>query len=298
MRLIDLKHIGLSRSIACWQVDDALIDCGPTSTVERLLSELGEWRPSVLLLTHIHLDHAGAAGALARRWPQLLVYVHERGAPHLAGPERLVASVSRLYGDQMDTLWGSVDAVPAPRLRPLRGGERVGAFVVECTPGHASHHVSFLHDSGRAFVGDATGVRLVPERLIVPHAPPPDIDLDAWERSLDLLRDWAPTSLALPHFGVVEDAAAHIEEMRARLRESAELAHRCSLEEFVLDAEERFRGIRDELRPVYRHTAPPEHSYAGLSRFWMKREDRSKPQAQAGVPPKVWHQTRRDNQSP
>src|SRR5829696_1496495 len=154
MRPIDLRHMGNDKVICCWEVDGVLVDPGPQSCEETLLEALGEERPRALLLTHIHFDHAGAAGALVRRWPELPVYVHQRGARHLADPERLVASATRLYGEQdMQRLWGEVVPVPQDNLRVLQGGETgvEGAFCVEYTPGHASHHVSFLHeDSGWA----------------------------------------------------------------------------------------------------------------------------------------------------
>ena len=274
MRLIDLHHAGLEQAVGTWQVDDVLIDCGPGSCLERLLSELGAWRPRALLLTHIHLDHAGAAGALARRWPDLEVYVHERGAPHLAAPERLVASASRIYGERMETLWGEILGVPEDQLRPLRGGEQIGPFTVAYTPGHASHHVAFLHESGRAFVGDVAGERILPQQLVMTHSPPPDVDLEAWESSLDLVRDWAPTSLGLPHFGVVVDGVAdHLERARRRLRLTAELARETTKDEFVREAEERFAELPARFVPIYRATAPPADAYEGLRRYWTRVEN-------------------------
>ncbi len=154
MRVIDVRHLGQERVIGAWLADGCLVDPGPTSSVEALLEGLGDERPERILLTHIHLDHAGAAGTLARRWPDVEVWVHERGAPHLADPARLVASATRLYGDEMDRLWGEIVPIPAERLRVLKGGEKVGAWRVAYTPGHASHHVSYLHEpTGTLFAG-------------------------------------------------------------------------------------------------------------------------------------------------
>ncbi len=263
--------------MGAWQVDDVLIDCGPASCLDRLLDELRDWRPRALLLTHIHLDHAGAAGALVEKWPDLEVFVHERGAPHLASPERLLASASRIYGDLMESLWGNVISVPVEQLRPLQGGERVGSFSVAYTPGHASHHISFLHESGRAFVGDAAGVRVLPQTLIMPHAPPPDVDLEAWKRSLDLIQDWAPASLALPHFGVVEDVQGHLEEVRRRLTETAERARDSMEDDFVREAEQRFAQLPAPFDSIYRATAPPADSYAGLRRYWVNATQAGSP---------------------
>ena len=185
-------HLGHEHVICCWEADGLLIDPGPQSCEDTLLAAIGGERPKALLLTHIHFDHAGAAGALVRRWPDLPVYVHERGAKHLVDPARLVASAARLYGgeDGLARLWGEVVPVPEENLRILEGGETgvEGAFRVEYTPGHASHHVCYFHeDAGWAFVGDMAGVVVPPEPYTLAPTPPPDIDVEAWERSLDTI---------------------------------------------------------------------------------------------------------------
>jgi glyoxylase-like metal-dependent hydrolase (beta-lactamase superfamily II) len=272
MRPIDVEHLGRRNAIAAWQVGDVLIDCGPASSVERLLSEMGDWRPRALLLTHIHLDHAGAAGQLAERFEDLEVYVHELGAPHLADPTNLMRSVRRIYGDDTDRLWGELKPVPESQIHQLSGGERIGPFEVEYTPGHASHHVAFLHrESGRAFVGDAAGVRIMPERLIEPHAPPPDIDLPAWGSSLERIAAWQPTSLALPHFGVVTEVEEHLAAVSERLNEKADLARTLDCDEFVARTEDELSELDPAMQEVYRQTSPPEHMYLGLKRYWDKR---------------------------
>src|ERR671916_542371 len=151
MRAIDTRHLGIEKVICCWEVDGVLIDPGPQSTEPTLLEALDGERPRALLLTHIHFDHAGATGSLVRRWPDLPVYVHERGAPHLASPERLVARAAPLYGGGggLRDTWGDVVPVPEQNLHVLSGGEDVLGMRVEYTPGHASHHVSYFHaDSG------------------------------------------------------------------------------------------------------------------------------------------------------
>jgi glyoxylase-like metal-dependent hydrolase (beta-lactamase superfamily II) len=270
VRLIDLNHFGVPRAVGVWQVDDVLVDCGPTSTVTQLLSALDGWRPRAVLLTHVHLDHAGAAGTLARLWPQVEIYVHDRGARHLADPARLNASVNRIYGDLTDALWGEVEPVQAARLHPLVGGERIGAFEALDTPGHATHHLAYLHDGGCAFVGDVAGVRIMPAHVVVPHAPPPDIDLPAWAESLRLIRRRGPATLALPHFGLVDDAAAHLDEIGAQLDAAAQFARDHSADEYQERAERRLAGLDSGTRDAYRHAAPPPHSHAGLMRYWHK----------------------------
>jgi glyoxylase-like metal-dependent hydrolase (beta-lactamase superfamily II) len=273
VRVIDVEHLGTRHSIGVWQVDDVLVDCGPESTTERLLAELGDWRPRAVLLTHIHLDHGGAAGALVRRWGDLEVYVHERGAPHLIDPEKLTRSAARLYGDDMQRMWGEIVPVPEANVRVLSGGERIGPFRVAYTPGHASHHVSFLHeDNGTAFVGDVAGVRIMPNRLTLPHAPPPDIDLPAWRRSLDAVGGWGAARLALPHYGIVDDVEEQLELVWERLNAKAELASRLDEHEFV---EHSRAELAAELEPddiaVYLQTSPPDHMHAGLRRYLERR---------------------------
>lgn len=288
MRVIDLKHLGRDRVIGCWQVGGALVDPGPGSCLETLLEALDGWRPRALLLTHIHLDHAGATGSLVARWPDLEVYVHERGARHMADPERLLGSARRLYGADMDRLWGEFLPVPEDNLRVLVGDETItvdgtdGSFEVAYTPGHAWHHVSFLHQ-GTAFVGDVGGVRITPDSLTVPPTPPPDIDLEAWHASLDRVRAWSPERLAFTHFGSAEDVDSQLDELAARLDDWAVRARDQTLEEFV-------EGIRAQIAaraapgtpPAFEQAAPPEQLYAGLRRYWSKREEAGAPTRGSG----------------
>jgi len=274
LRLIDVEHLGRRRVIGCWAVDGVLIDPGPESSMKTLVDALDGEQPKALLLTHIHLDHAGASGALARLWPEIEIYVHEVGAPHLADPAKLLKSASRLYGDDMERLWGEVVPVPEANLRPLSGGEQIFGFRVEYTPGHASHHVCYLHEeTRRAFVGDVAAVRIPPTDYVVPPTPPPDIDIEAWERSLDLVESWRPTSLGLTHFGAVEEPEPHIGQVRQRLREVADRARE-------LDGEAFERALRDEVASavdadtaaVLLQAVPPEQQWLGLDRYWRKRD--------------------------
>ena len=165
-------HLGRDRVICAYEQDGVIVDPGPSTGVDTLLEALGSDEPRVLLLTHIHLDHAGASGVLCRRFPGLMVYVHERGAPHLIDPSKLLKSASRLYGDDMERLWGEVAPVDEDRVHTLSGGELVEGFRVAYTPGHASHHVAYLHeDTGDAYVGDVAGVRVPPYGFTVPPTP-------------------------------------------------------------------------------------------------------------------------------
>ena len=276
MRLIDLIHVGRERVIGCWQVGDVLIDPGPGSCLPTLLEALGDARPRALLLTHIHLDHAGASGSLVRRWPDLEVYVHERGARHLIDPARLLDSARRLYGEDMDRLWGEFLPVPKSQLRVLEGGESLlgGTFEVAYTPGHAWHHVSYLHD-GTAFVGDVGGVRVIPAGLTVPPTPPPDIDLEAWHQSIERVSAWSPSRLAMTHFGESTDVAAQLDEVGRRLDEWAERARTGDRESFMAAAVADIEASAGpDWAPAYVQAAPPEQLYAGLDRYWHKRAEK------------------------
>jgi glyoxylase-like metal-dependent hydrolase (beta-lactamase superfamily II) len=277
MRVVDVMHLGRPHVIGCWEVDGVLVDPGPESSLPALLAALGDERPRALLLTHIHLDHAAATGALVRRWPDLDVYVHERGAPHLIDPTRLLASAERLYGDMMGRLWGEIVPVPEANVHPLSGGERALGMRVAYTPGHASHHVCYLHEeSGTAFVGDVAAVRLPGVDLIVPPTPPPDIDVEAWEDSIGIVESWQPERLALTHFAAIDDPAPHLARVRERLREEAQLAR-----ELPEDAYEQHhrdlvakRAENTEAAEELIQCVPPQYQWRGLDRYWTKRTER------------------------
>ena len=275
MRVIDVEHLGRPHVIGCWQVGEALVDPGPESSLPTLLAALGDERPQALLLTHIHLDHAAATGALVRRWPDLEVYVHERGAPHLIDPAKLLASAERLYGDQMERLWGEIVPVPEANVKPLFGGERVLGMQVAYTPGHASHHVCYLHEeSGTAFVGDVAAVSIPGTDVIVPPTPPPDIDIETWEGSIGIVEGWQPERLALTHFGAIEEPAPHLARVRERLREEAQLARELSEEDYEARHRERVAAHAEtpEAAAELIQCVPPQYQWRGLDRYWRKRE--------------------------
>jgi glyoxylase-like metal-dependent hydrolase (beta-lactamase superfamily II) len=273
MRLIDLCHLGHERVIGSWLIGDVLIDPGPESCLETLLAGLDGHEPRMIALTHIHLDHAGATGTLLERFPAAEVWVHERGARHLIDPAKLLASAGRLYGDDMQRLWGDVLPIPAERVRQLQGGETLGGFRVAYTPGHASHHVAYLHeDSGTVFSGDVGGVRVAQEGPVLAPTPPPDIDLPAWRLSLEAIEAWRPTALAPTHFGRYEDVAEHLAQLRERLSEWERLALADDEAEFVRALGERMRIDGDPQAAVaYQQAMPADQSYAGMRRYLEKR---------------------------
>ena len=274
MRVIDTMHLGRPHVIGCWNVDGALVDPGPESSMQTLLDALGDEQPRAILLTHIHLDHAAATGALVRRWPGLEVYVHEVGAPHLIDPSRLLASAERLYGDDMGRLWGEIVPIPEQNVIALRGGETALGMRVAYTPGHASHHVSYLHEeSGTAFTGDVAAVRIPGADLIVPPTPPPDIQIETWEESIGIIEGWRPQRLALTHFGAVEEPEEHLAIVRERLHEEAELARALSEADYEKRHRERVAeaASSEDIAAELLQSVPPEYQWRGLDRYWRKK---------------------------
>src|SRR3954467_8127052 len=223
MEPLDLHFGGAERAIGVYLLETAcgpaLFDCGPSSTLPRLkvvLRERGLEPTDVrhLLLSHVHLDHAGAAGSLVREHPALTVWVSEVGAPHVVDPSRLERSARRLYGDLFDPPWGELAPVAEGNVR-IAAGDVLGweAFP---TVGHASHHVSYLRD-GALLAGDAAGVRIPGASYVLPVSPPPDVDVDAWHRTADAIRAHEPERLALIHFGVHEDVDEHLDRLEREL---------------------------------------------------------------------------------
>lgn len=291
---IDLEFLGRSNVIATALVQGpggvAIVDPGPTTCLPRLEQGLQahgiRWdEVRHLLLTHIHLDHAGATGTIVREHPHITVLVHERGARHMIDPTRLLDSATRLYGDQMDRLWGEFAAVPEANVVSLSGGEKVEAggrlFDVAYTPGHASHHVTYFDSSsGVAFVGDVAGV-CAQGGYVLPPTPPPDIDLEAWHASVDRILEWSPSTLFLTHFGPVTRVRPHLAELLDHLAMTAAAA-RESLDGPGSDEEksERFaEWLRQQLRrqmtdaevDSYVVAAGFKYLWFGLARYWRKR---------------------------
>jgi glyoxylase-like metal-dependent hydrolase (beta-lactamase superfamily II) len=272
LRAIDVKHLGRERAICCWEVDGFIIDPGPQSSEETLVAGLGGEGPRAIVLTHIHLDHAAATGSLVERWPGTPVYVHERGAKHVVDPSRLLASASQLYPD-METRWGRILPVPAENVHALADGDTVLGLRVASTPGHASHHVCFLHEeTGVAFVGDMVGVRVAPSDYTLMPTPPPDIDVERWLDAIDTIEAWKPAALALTHFERHEDVAEQCERARDELRRWAEASRGADPAEYLAAVEADLRaGIADvALRDVYRQACPPGVQFGGLARYWSK----------------------------
>ena len=274
MEPIDLYHQGHERTIASYLLDTddgpALFDCGPATTVDALAAGLDRHGLALtdvrhLLLSHIHLDHAGAAGVLVREHPSLQVHVSEVGAPHLVDPSRLERSARRLYGDTFDTLWGELAPVPAANVHTV--GDRVLGLECFPTPGHATHHVCYLDRDGTLYAGDAAGVRITPGRYVMPPTPPPEIDVEAWQETIEELERRGPERLALVHFGVFDDVQRHLAELRLELYDWADhVRGGAGEDEFV---EYVRTALRDAGEPLddYDVAMPLWQSYRGLKRW-------------------------------
>jgi glyoxylase-like metal-dependent hydrolase (beta-lactamase superfamily II) len=293
--LLDVQFLGYSEAIgpALLEGDGqfAIVDCGPESCLPVLRQELASRNLSTkdltaLLLTHIHLDHAGATGSLVRENPKLRVYVHEKGAPHMAAPEKLLKSAGRLYGANMQRMYGEFLATPAENLHVLTGGESLSIagrkIEVAYTPGHASHHVSYFDQStGFAFIGDTTGLRRPRFDYIAPVTPPPDIDLELWRKSLDEIARRKPSHVYLTHFGPFADVDAHLDRAWHGLERwgaaSQRLLQGNSADEqrtadFVQMAETEFaRHMQKDDTRWYSGVSAPTLSWLGLQRYWSKK---------------------------
>ena len=292
---LDTHWTGRPHAIAAALLDSdghrAIIDPGPESTLATVREGLQARGLSVadldaILLTHIHLDHAGATGSLVRENPRLAVYVHKNGAPHLVDPSKLLASAARLWPDDLVRLFGNTLPVPQENLRILEGGETLtlGAskLGVVYTPGHASHHVSYFDDAaGVAFVGDTAGIRIENGAYILAATPPPDIDLAAWDASFASILARHPARLFLTHFGYSEDPAAHIAQYRERLHHWVGVAEKilrttpdevAAMTQFISqyqsDVEEKVGKVAaDQLIS----TASLNLSFLGIARYLRKR---------------------------
>lgn len=290
--VIDDLHLGQRQIIATYLFQGEapfLVDPGPASTLGNLeaglaAAGLGLADVQAILLTHIHLDHAGATGTILARHPHIRVYVHTEGAAHIIDPGRLVSSAARLYGDMMDTLWGEMLPVPTAAITTLSGGEtlQLGERRVQVydAPGHAPHHLIYFDTLSRAAcIGDNGGCRLPGFAYISPTAPPPTINLEDWEQTLNLISELEPRMLLLTHFGRHDDVRAHLERYRQQLWHWAEVvraglerdADQAAIEADLLALEQ--AALPDEAaRHLYQQASPVGLNAAGLVRYWRKRE--------------------------
>lgn len=293
---IDLNFLGRPQIIATAVLRGpsgiALVDPGPSTTRANLIKSLATHGIALndvrqILLTHIHLDHAGAAGTIVERFPHVEVVVHGRGAPHMVDPAKLLASAGRLYGEDMDRLWGDVKPVPQDRLRVVEGGETLEVagreVLVAYTPGHASHHVSFFDTASRvAFVGDTAGIRRGSGSYVMPPTPPPDIDIEAWRQSEERILAWDPDTLFVTHFGPFHGARQHFQAMFENLSEWSRIVRRLLAHPSITDEERERRFIEEAFIDLRRRVGDAEaddytragglnYSWQGLARYWKRQ---------------------------
>jgi len=294
---VDLNFCDTPRAIATGvyggDAGVVLVDPGPGSCIDRLVAMLKAQGIRVsdiqtILLTHIHLDHAGATGLLVRDNPKIRVFVHEKGAPHVVDPSKLVNSANQLWGvEGVARLWGQVLPVPQENLHVLGDHDRITAgghvFDVRYTPGHASHHVSYFDEgTGIVWAGDTAGLRFTSQVFILPPTPPPDIDLEAWRESIAKLRAWSPETVFITHFGAYGNVPEHLDHLESSLADVAAMAKRAIDSDASDDAKyEQFKSdvlayIRRavpqaEMTPL-EHVGPLEFNWRGLVRYWRKRQ--------------------------
>ena len=275
LEVIDLQHLGREHSICCYRQGDVIIDPGPQVSSQRVIDALGGQAPRAILLTHIHLDHAAATGELIELWPQTEVWVHQSGAPHVIDPARLIASATRIYGDQMERLWGTILPVPAERVRVLAGDEEIGDWQALYTPGHSGNHIAYLYQpSGTLFSGDVAGVRRLGGPVLAP-TPPPEIDLDRWEESIELIETLQPERLAITHFGVYDDVNQQLEALREDLSRAQAWAREAPDAESyaALQREWLVAAADPQTAAGYFAVMRSEDGYAGLQRALLQREE-------------------------
>jgi len=292
---IDTLLGGWTRVTAGYLVEGpapVLVETGSQSSVPTLLAALadlgvGPGDLAGVVVTHIHLDHAGGVGDVARAFPNATVYVHEKGAHHLADPERLVRSAAMVYGPLLDDLYGRLDPTPADRIHILADEEEItigpgSSLVTVISPGHAKHHLGLHHvgdgASGLLFAGDAVGVRLPDGGVLRPATPPPDFDLDQALHSLARFRERRPTGLALAHYGLIEHPVELLEEAEGTLRQWAEVAEAAwrSGADIAAALSERFAadvaGVPEEHRKKL-ETLNGVHSNAAGFRRWLEQRE-------------------------
>jgi glyoxylase-like metal-dependent hydrolase (beta-lactamase superfamily II) len=303
---IDTLLGGWERMTAGYLIDgDApiLIETGSQSSVPVLLEALADLGVAAgdlagVAVTHIHLDHAGGVGDVARAFPSATVYVHEKGARHLVDPTKLVDSASRVYGDLLDSLYGRLDPTPQERIHVLEDGERISTgsggsghvLTTVDSPGHAKHHLA-LHDSdsGIIFAGDAVGVRLPDAGVLRPATPPPDFDLDQAVHSLHRFVERHPSGIALAHYGLIDDAEDVLAEAEQTLRAWASVAEKAwrKGEDIASALAEAFVGDTADVPAQYREkleTLNGVHSNAAGFRRWLEKRESSPTSTSTSTP--------------
>lgn len=293
--LVDSQHDGRTGTVGVYLVpigggEFVLVETGPGSTLDTVIAGIGDAGFELealhaILVTHIHLDHAGAAGALVSM-TDAEVIVHERGGSHLNNPAKLLASAARIYGEQMNRLWGPMISVPKDRIQTVAGGEILQLGQRQATviysPGHASHHVAYLLDDGSLFCGDALGIKLSGFPVTRPALPPPEVDIDLWDITLDKILSCSPKRFLLTHFGQVNDVQQHLKCVKEQNHLWAqEILSGIKAGETELQLQRRVCDLSDRdltqagatstLAAKYHQSSNAAMTVMGLSRYWRKR---------------------------
>lgn len=273
---IDTHFSGRPGVVCCHEIDGVLIDPGPDVSIANVIDALGDRELRAVLLTHIHLDHAGGTGRLVERYPDLVVYVHETGAPHLVDPVRLLASATRVFGE-IEPIFGETLPIPSASIRTIADGERVEGFEVVHTPGHSGHHLAFLHEAtGVAIAGDLVGESTAPFDAVIMSTPPPEVDVELWIESIDKLAAMSPTALALTHFGRIEDPLPQFDRARKALIRGSEAARLTDATGFIRYLEAELAPLPPEIAERIVAASPPlEQLWAGYERYWRKKSEAS-----------------------
>lgn len=275
VEVIDTRFMGIEHAIACHRAGDVIVDPGPASSIHHVIDALGDIVPSAILLTHVHLDHAGGTGKLVEHYPEAQVFIHEVGAPHIIDPTRLLASAGRVYGDDI-AKFGETIGVPEANVHTIGDGDVVGGFEAIHTPGHSGHHMAYFHlETEYAIVGDLVGQTINGFDGLVVSTPPPEVNVELWIASIDKLaeRTPSPSTLGLTHFGRVPNVIDQMEAAKRELRRVAELAKVTDEEAFVRDTEQQLETVPADIAESLVTALPPlGQNHAGLVRYWTKRQ--------------------------
>jgi len=292
--IIDLRFLGFDDAIACFLVETAvgpvLVETGPHSTlpnIEKSLAQKGYTLQDVqhVFLTHIHLDHAGAAWYFAQHGAT--VYLHPFGERHMADPSKLMSSASRIYKDQMDSLWGQMNPIETSQLKTLAHGDKIElgehTFTAWHTPGHAVHHIAWQLNEDTLFAGDVAGVKIL-GGMVVPPCPPPDINVEDWQASIALIKSLNIKTMYLTHFGAVTNIEEHLNQLEKNLLSwanwikphwEAERSPQDITPEFQAFTQQQLLdcGVAKENLHKYEAANPSWMSVAGLLRYWRKKSE-------------------------
>lgn len=269
---IDTRFKGIEHAIVCHRAGDVLIDPGPASTAAHVIDALGDIVPTHILLTHVHLDHAGGAGTLVEHYPEAQVYIHQTGLPHIVDPARLLASAERTFGDLMPQ-WGETIGVPAENVHAIADGDVIEGFEAIHTPGHSGHHMCFFHERSQTMLtGDIAGQSVAPEHLTLVSTPPPEIDVQLWIESIDKVAERYPSTLALTHGGRITDVVGQFERAKRELRRGSEFVQAHNIDEFVQQIERELETVAPATAEALFVSLPPlEQLYLGYERYLSKR---------------------------